>query len=89
MQRYTISGLPSYFADTYGSGSYGSSVYSCAGVTTGCPRNASSGGGLVNTGIAVGAIVGIAAVILILAIVVRAWRRPGKKTPKSDDPTKH
>jgi len=62
----------SVLASTYGAGAYNTSNY-----------NGTSAGGastLANTGIAVLAIVSAAALILLLAIVVRIWKRPSKKT---------
>jgi hypothetical protein len=56
-------------ASTYGSGSYNSSTYN--GQSTGS-------GSLTDTGIAITSIVTAAVVILLLAIVVRIWKRPAK-----------
>jgi len=61
------------FAQVYGAGSYNSATYGGSGTASG------SGNGLTNTGIAIAAIVTVAAVLLLVAIVVRIWRRPGKQ----------
>lgn len=76
MQLYTLPGAQ-HFADTYGSGTYGSGTYSCAGTTATADCGANSGSNLlVNTGIAVGAVVGLACLVLVITILVRFWRRP-------------
>lgn len=62
-----------YLASTYGSGNYDTGTYN--GATT-----ATSGGGLTDTGIALAAIVTIACVILLIALVVRIWKRPKRTT---------
>lgn len=59
------------FAQAYGAGSYNSAAY--GGSST------AAGGGLTNTGIAIISIVTIAALLLLVAIVVRIWRRPSKR----------
>lgn len=74
-----------YFAQAYGSGSYGSCDYSegstaagvCAASTgTGSPPPPSSGsGGLVDTGFAVIGIVTLASLTIFVALLVRMWRR--------------
>ncbi|HSX33020.1 MAG TPA: hypothetical protein VLF91_01640 [Candidatus Saccharimonadales bacterium] len=56
-------------ADAYSAGTYNSSTYSASG-------------GLANTGMALGLFVGVAALIIVLAILVRVWRRPNKKSDK-------
>jgi len=61
-------------ASTYGSGPYNSYNYD----GTNAP-GAASGGGLTNTGIAIGLIVGVAALILLIAMAVRIWKRPARK----------
>ena len=66
------------FAQAYGEGSYGQSAYQS---TTSSGTTANGGGGsLSNTGIAVAGIVTLAAIILLAALVVRIWRRPGRQT---------
>lgn len=75
MQAYTLSRLD-HFAAAYGSAAYGACQYSS---TATCASTSSSGNnGLVNTGIAVGLIVGIACLVLVLVILVRFWRRSPK-----------
>ncbi len=68
------------FAAPYGECNYNSSQYDSTGVcgattTTG----GTSGGGLADTGTMVLAFVGIAAAIILAAMVVRIWRRPAKQ----------
>src|SRR5437868_4410853 len=79
MRLYTVQGM-SGFGDTYGCSSYGSGAYksnSTCGATTASSGSGSSGG-LVNTGIAVSLIVGLACLLLLVAILIRFWRRPAK-----------
>ncbi|HSX30787.1 MAG TPA: hypothetical protein VLE99_02620 [Candidatus Saccharimonadales bacterium] len=61
-------------AATYGRGPYNTSTYGGSGTLT-------------NTGIAVVGIVAIAATILLVAMIVRVWRRPRKSTKPDDDPS--
>ena len=65
-------------ASTYGAGTYDANNYNGTSTTTG--TGSGSGGTLTNTGIAIAGIVTIAAVLLLVAMVVRIWRRPSKKT---------
>ncbi len=60
-------------ASVYGSGAYGSSNYNGTNSTS----------GLSNTGIAIGLIIGIAALVLLVAIAVRIWKRPARR-PKDE-----
>lgn len=60
------------FAQVYGAGSYNSAVYG------GSATSGGSGNTLTNTGIAIIAIVTVAALLLLAAVVVRIWRRPNK-----------
>jgi ABC-type multidrug transport system permease subunit len=91
MRLYTLPGAQ-HFADTYGSGAYGSGVYSCDGTTTTADCASGSGSNtLVNTGIAVGAVVGLACLVLVVTILVRFWRRPAQPVAEpvvveTDDP---
>jgi len=79
MQVYAISRLD-HFAVAYGSSAYGACQYNS---TTTCASTSSSGNsGLVNTGIAVGLIVGIACLVLVLVILVRFWRRSPREGTK-------
>lgn len=81
---YTIN-----FAQAYGENAYGDCQYndttSCTtsggGGTGGSGTNGgtSSGGQLTDTGFAIVAIVTLAAVLMLVAIVVRVWRRSSKK----------
>jgi hypothetical protein len=72
------------FASTYGSGSYDVGNYNGTNVTTTGSGTGTSGTGsgsaLSNTGVLVGMIVGVAAATLLIAMVVRIWRRP-KRAP--------
>lgn len=63
-------------ASTYGSGAYDTGNYNGTGTS------AANSGSLSNTGIAVAAIVTVAAVLLLTAMVVRIWKRKPKS--KSD-----
>jgi len=79
MQHYYLKEMRG-FASTYGCSAYGTGGYTqsatCgAGTSTG--GNPESGSNLlVNTGIAISLIVGIAALLLLVAMLVRFWRRP-------------
>ena len=70
MLHYTLLKM---FAQAYGAGSYGTSAYSTGSSTTG-----GGSGSLSDTGIAIAAIVTIAALTLLVALVVRIMRRPSK-----------
>lgn len=59
-------------ASVYGSGAYSSSTYDGTG---------GEGNALTNTGIVIGLVVGVAALILLIALVVRIWRRPSRNVP--------
>lgn len=79
------------FAQTYGGGTYNSTTY---GQSTGTGSgSATTGSGLPNTGIAIAGVVTIAAVVLLITMIIRIWRRPGKQvapeiveTEESADP---
>jgi hypothetical protein len=71
-----------YFASTYGSGDYNTSVYN--GTTSTSTGTGTNGGVLTNTGIAIAGIVTIACVIIFIAMAVKIWKRPAKKTPPTD-----
>ncbi|QQS19007.1 hypothetical protein IPL68_03065 [Candidatus Saccharibacteria bacterium] len=69
----------SNFAAPYGECNYNSSQFDSSGVcgaSTG--TGGTSGGGLADTGTMVLAFVGIAAAIVLAAMIVRLWRRPAK-----------
>ncbi|HEX7963595.1 MAG TPA: hypothetical protein VF466_03310 [Candidatus Saccharimonadales bacterium] len=87
MQLYITTGVRT-LADVYGSGTYGTGVYTCTGTdrTTCSTASSSSGSTLTNTGIAVGLIVGVAAVLLMTVILVRFWRRPAKQPEPAVEP---
>ena len=79
-------------ASTYGSGTYNGSTYNgtaTTGSTSGGTAGRSGGGSLSNTGVAIAGIVTLAALILLVAMAVRIWRRPAKKlateTVESDE----
>ena len=64
-------------ASTYGAGAYNTLNYNGTNTTT--STGAGSGGTLSNTGVAIAGVVTIAAVLLLVALTVRLWRRPSKK----------
>lgn len=69
-------------ASTYNSSAYDTSNY--GGSTTQSSTSSTAPGGvLTNTGIALAGIVTLAAVVLLVAIVVRVWRRPTKKADRT------
>lgn len=76
-----------FLASTYGSGDYGTSTYNGTTATSGTTSTGSGSGTLSNTGIAIVSIVSVAAVILLVAMAVRIWRRPKRaaETVESDD----
>jgi len=79
------------FASTYGSGQYDRNNYNGTNATsTGSTGNGTgtnaNGGGLSDTGIMIALVVGIAAAVLLAAMVVRIWKRPGRAA-KSAGPT--
>ena len=59
-------------ASTYGAGAYSTSTYN-------------GGSTLSNTGIAIGFIVGAAALVLLIAMAIRIWKRPSKKAPTAEN----
>jgi Na+/proline symporter len=65
------------FAQVYGAGGYDTATY--GGSSTSTTTGTSGSGALTNTGIAVASIVTIAAVLLLVAMAVRIWRRPNKQ----------
>lgn len=75
------------FAQAYGEGAYGACEYndttSCttSGGGTGGNNDAGTGAGgqLTDTGFAIVAIVTLAAILMLVAIIVRVWRRSAKK----------
>ncbi len=66
------------FAQAYGQGTYDNSTYGQA-TSSGTGSGSSASNGLTNTGIAIASIVTIAAVLLLIALVVRIWRRSGEQ----------
>jgi hypothetical protein len=80
------------FADVYGSNAYSDGTYACNMQThtgTGCTAGSSTGGGsssnpLANTGVLVALIVAVACLLLLVAVLVRFWRRPAKGRAKSE-----
>ncbi len=71
---------PTNFAAPYGECTYNNSQYDSTGVcgaATGA--GGTSGGGLADTGTMVVAFVGLAALIVLAAMIVRVWRRPAKQ----------
>lgn len=70
--------LPVTFAQAYGACAYGTTNYqqNTCGTSTG--TGGSGGSSLTNTGLAIAAIVTLACVLLLVAMVVRIWKRPHK-----------
>lgn len=64
-------------ASTYGAGAYDANNYN--GTATSTSTGSGSSGTLSNTGIAIAGVVTIAAVLLLVAMAVRIWRRPSRK----------
>jgi len=77
MRAYTTP----YFAEVYGQGSYNTCNYNKTNCSTATGGNGSSSGsgGLVDTGMAVAVIITVACVLVLVALLVRFWRRPAKK----------
>ena len=73
-----------HFADVYGAGTYSNSQYSASGTSTTSTGGTST---LVNTGVFVAGFITLAAVVLLVALVVRVWRRPAKHSTKQSDKT--
>jgi hypothetical protein len=76
------------FASTYGSSTYDNGNYNGTNLTSTGTRITTDGTGstLTNTGVLVGLIVGVAAATLLIAMIVRIWRRPKQATvPVTDD----
>ncbi len=69
-----------HFADVYGAGTYNNAQYSAAGTST--TTSTGSGSTLVNTGVFVAGFVTLAAVVLLVALMIRVWRRPAKRKAK-------
>lgn len=78
-----------YFAQAYGEGAYSTSTYqdgstSTGGGTTGTTAAGSAAGGksgvLTDTGFDILVIATIACAVVFVALVVRFWRKPSKKT---------
>ena len=63
------------FAAAYGQGAYGAGTYACPANQTACDVAASQPNTLVNTGIALLAIVVLACIIIFIAILARNARR--------------
>lgn len=83
--QFTLFAQAEYSCDAYGAGAYGQ----CE--TTGATTPSGTGGSsLVNTGITVGIFVAIAAIILVLALLVRFWSKKKKQrdntTPRPPQP---
>lgn len=70
-----------YFASVYGAGNYNESVYSTG---TDTPTSTSGNSGvLANTGFDLILGVTIASVIIFTALIVRFWKKPAKRQPRS------
>jgi hypothetical protein len=78
-------------ASTYGSGSYNASNYNGTDAVSGTTNTGTSGGTnsgvLSNTGVMVGLIVGVAAATLLIAMIVRVWRRPATTMVPVEEPS--
>ena len=74
--------LLSLFAANYGSNAYDTSTY---GGTTTQTTTGAAGGGLTNTGIAIASFVTIACVVLLVAVLIRFWRRPAKSVDSTPE----
>jgi hypothetical protein len=70
------------FASTYGSGQYDANNYNGT-ATSGTGADGSGSSTLSNTGVMIGLIVGAAAAILLIAMIVRIWKRP-KRAAKTE-----
>ncbi|HSW65989.1 MAG TPA: hypothetical protein VLI54_02520 [Bacillota bacterium] len=73
MQLYRVEGL-TQVADAYGAGTFGSCDYN----SSTCASSAGNTGGLANTGVMVIGVATLACLIILMAILVRVWRRPAK-----------
>jgi hypothetical protein len=89
MQHYYLKGIQGFGA-TYGCSAYGTGGYT---QSTACGTGSTANSGsnlLVNTGIAISLIVGLAALLLLAALLVRFWRRPARpvleQVPIEDTP---
>lgn len=91
---YTINFAQAYGQDNYGDCQYNDTTActtSGGGNTGGGTGGTASGGQLTDTGFAIVAIVTLAAALVLVAIVVRVWRRSTKKlaaervTARNDD----
>jgi len=75
----------SFIASVYGSGNYNANNYNGTNAVAGGTTDGTTGGGLTNTGIAIGLIVGVSAAILLVAMIVRIWKRPARKQESESD----
>ena len=74
---------PSFFAQAYGCDTYGENAYNTCATTTDS-SSPSVNSQLADTGLTVGIFVVVAIVIMLPALVVRAWRQEKAKTSKTD-----
>lgn len=65
-----------FVAATYDCGAYGASSYETGACQT------TGGGKLTNTGLDIALVVTIACAIALIAVLVRFWKRPAKKSNK-------
>lgn len=76
-----------YLGQAYGSGDYGNCSYN---TSSSCSTTSGSGGTsgspLANTGFMIAIVVTIACIIILVAILVRWWRRPRKAAQKTAEP---
>lgn len=78
------------FGDTYSCGAYGASTYSngtCTSSGGGGTSGSGSSGVLSNTGFDLLLVATLAMTIIFIALVVRFWKRPGKKSAGPAEPS--
>ncbi|MET0779427.1 MAG: hypothetical protein ABWY71_01195 [Candidatus Saccharimonadales bacterium] len=66
------------FGQAYGDGNYSACVYNDSTNCTAQSTGTSGNGSLLNTGVAISGVVTLACLLVLIAIVVRIWRRPAK-----------
>jgi hypothetical protein len=67
--------VTTFLASVYGAGGYNANNYNGTDAVS-AGGAAASGGSLSNTGILIGLIVGISALLALIAMMIRIWRRP-------------
>jgi hypothetical protein len=66
------------FGQAYGDGNYAACTYNDSANCSSQSAGNTGNGSLLNTGVAISGIVTLACLIVLIAIVVRIWRRPAK-----------